>query len=343
MKGVAMPFSFATWRQRAGISAFLLCLAILGTPQPAQSADAPSALRVALIAPQSPQEVEARWTPLLAALSRRLGIPVGLEVARDYAGAIWSLRTGRTHLAWLGNKSAAEAVDHADAEIFARAAYPSGESGYHSLLIVARNSPFASADAVIAHGATLTFAQGDANSTSGTVIPGYYLFAQRRVEPHTAFKRVIRGNHEDNVNAVAEGRADAATVASLTYEQLLQRRPELAGRVRVVWRSPLIPADPMVWRRDLPSGMKADIAAFFLGYGKTSADERAILRDLDLDGFVASDNAQLTFVRLIDTARQRSLIEADTALPERERLRRLREADRRMAVLEHGTGRGERP
>ncbi|BAE49909.1 phosphonate ABC transporter substrate-binding protein [Paramagnetospirillum magneticum] len=337
-----MGISVAVWTRRIGLWALL----IGQTAGHVHGAEAPQALRFALIAPQSRQEMEANWGPVLAALGKHLGRPVMAEVSADYAGAIWNLRSGRAQLAWLGNKTAIEAVDLAGTEVFAKETYPSGLGGYYTYLIVPRDSPLASADEVIAKAVDLTFAQGDVNSTSGTVVPGYYLFASRHLEPRKLFKRVVHANHEDNIRAVAEGRSDAATVASLIYDQLGRRDPGTLAATRIVWRSPLIPADPLVRRRDLPAADKERIAAFFFGYGQPAAgksamqlaEERRAMDRLDISSFVPSDDGQLVSVRLIEAARQRTQTETDTTLPPGERQRRLADINRRIAQLEGRSG-----
>lgn len=345
---MAMLDSFAMRRTRTGFSALAVCLAVTMAVRVAHGAEAPETLRVALISPQSRQEMEANWGPVLTALGKHLGIPTTTEVSADYAGAIWSLRSGRAHLAWLGNKAAIEAVDHAGAEVFAKETYPSGLGGYYTYLIVHRDSPYFSADDVIAHGPGLSFAQGDVNSTSGTVVPGYYLFASRQLEARKLFKRVVHANHEENIRAVAEGRTDAATVASLVHDQIKRREPGLVETIRIVWRSPLIPADPLVRRGDLPPELKTRIADFFFGYGQAAAgkpaavlaEERAGLERLDIKSFVPSDNRQLISVRLIETAKRRMQAEADSSLPPDERRRRMEDADRQIAEFERLGGNG---
>jgi len=346
---MAMLDSFATRRKRTGFFAALICLTVMLAAQASHGAEPRETLGVALISPQSRQEIEANWGPVLTALGKQLGMPVTTEVSADYAGAIWSLRSGRTHLAWLGNKTAIEAVDHAGAEVFAKETYPSGLGGYYTYLIVHKDSPYSSADDVIAQGPELSFAQGDVNSTSGTVVPGYYLFARRQLEARKLFKRVVHANHEENIRAVAEGRSDAATVASLVHDQLRRREPGLVESTRIIWRSPLIPADPLVWRSDLPPGLKTRIADFFFGYGQAAAgkpaavlaEERAALARLDIKSFVPSDNRQLISVRLIETAKRRMQAEADASLPPEERRRRMEDADRQLAELERSGGKVE--
>ncbi len=334
--------SLAMKRWRAVLSALVICLTAMTTFGSALGAELPQTLGFALISPQSRQEMEANWGPVVSALGRHLGMPVSLEVTTDYAGAIWSLRSGRAHLAWLGNKTAIEAVDHAAAEVFARETYPSGLGGYYTYLIVHKDSPYFSAEDVIAHGPGLTFAQGDVNSTSGTAVPGYFLFASRQLEPRKLFKRLVHANHEENIRAVADGRSHAATVASLTYDQIRRREPGLVDAVRVIWRSPLIPADPLVRRADLPPELKARIAGFFFGYGQAEpgkpaavlAEERKALGHLDIKSFIPSDNRQLVPVRLIEIARRRMQVAADPSVAPDERRRRLEDADRQIAELE---------
>src|SRR3546814_9465040 len=74
--------------------------------------------------------------------------------------------------------------------------------------------------------------------------------------------------------------------------------------IKEIWRSPLIPSDPMVWRKALPEDAKQKIYYFFMQYGRFGDPEkvqreRKILAEMS-DGwgpFLASSNAQLLDVR----------------------------------------------
>lgn len=319
-----------------------LLLAVLVFCAPAMADERPAKLGFGLISVQAADELREMWSPVLTALERRLGMPVTAEVAKDYAGVIWSMRSGRSQVAWFGNKSAIEAVDNADAEVFARTLYGDGAPGYYSYLVVRTESPLRDVPDVFAHAAGLTLGTGDTNSTSGYLVPGYYLFARDRHDPHQMFKRVVRGNHEDNLMAVVRGGVDVATVSSTTMSRVLQRHPEMHGQIRVIWSSPLIPANPMLWRKDLAPDLKEAIRAFFLDYGTERtgkpavqlAEERAALGRLQLAGFVASDDSQLQPVRQVELFQSRMLILGDVTLAEDERHRRLADIDRQLAVLE---------
>ena len=49
--------------------------------------------------------------------------------------------------------------------------------------------------------------------------------------------------------------------------------------MKILWTSPLIPRDPLVWRKDLPADVKAKIKGFIIGYGKDDR-EKAILKGM---------------------------------------------------------------
>ncbi|HTH15082.1 MAG TPA: phosphate/phosphite/phosphonate ABC transporter substrate-binding protein [Magnetospirillum sp.] len=272
-------------------------------------------LGVALIATESVPAMEPRWKPLLGALSQAIGIPVKVHYFPDYAGAVWSMRDNESQIAWLGNKSAIEAVDFADGEVFAVKADADGAGGHFSYLIARKDSGLRTVDDVKAQAGRLTLAMGGSNSTSGSVVPAYYLFGPLDMDPREAFRRVAIGSHEENWLAVQQGRADVATTASIVYEHLCRERPAACAQLTVIWTSPIIPNDPLVWRKSLSPELKAKISAFFLSYGRPAAGkskaalkrERSILSGIDTSAFAPSDNSQLQPVRDIQAAGSRQI------------------------------------
>jgi phosphonate transport system substrate-binding protein len=176
------------------------------------------------------------------------------------------------------------------------------------LLIVNKDSKINSLEDVLKCDKTLTFGNGDPNSTSGFAIPGYYVWALNNQTPENCFARVVNSNHEGNAMAVAAGKVDVATNNTESiYDRLGKTNPEAAANIKEIWRSPMIPSDPMVWRKDLDEEAKQKIYYFFMQYGRFGneekvARERAVLANTS-DGwgpFLASSNAQLLDVRQIE-------------------------------------------
>ena len=125
---------------------------------------------------------------------------------------------------------------------------------------------------------------------------------------------------------------DVATVASDGVDRMKLKMPEKAAELREVWRSPLIPSDPMLWRKDLDAEAKKKLRDFILGYGK-DAREKEIMRVLTWGGFVPSDNGQLTPIRQIELVRERQKVEADAALAADDKAKKLKDIDTRLAEL----------
>lgn len=293
-------------------------------------------LNFGIISTESSTNLKSVWQPVIDDLSRSIGAPVKPFFASDYAGIIEGMRFNKVQMGWFGNKSAIEAVDRAKGEVFASVIDKDGNPGYWSLLIVNKDSKLKTLDDVLKNGAKLSYGAGDPNSTSGTAVPGYYLWAANKIEPKTFFKTVRASNHETNLLSVMNQQVDVA----VNNTEALERYRLSTGRnaydsVRVLWKSPLIPADPLVMRSDLPADLKAKIRDFFVNYGKgkDAARELANLKALTYQGFRPSDNQQLVPIRQIELAREKAKVQADSTLGQDEKQKQLAELDSKLASL----------
>lgn len=287
-----------------------------------------------IISTESSQNLKADWQPLLDDMAKQTGFKVNAFFAPDYAGVIEAMRFNKVQVAWYGNKSAIEAVDRASGEVFAQMVNADGTDGYYSHLIVHKDSPIKSLDDVLKNGKSYSFGNGDPNSTSGFVVPSFYVFAKNKVDPRTHFKIVRSANHETNALAVANQQVDVATNNSENLDKIAQKFPEKRKDIRVIWTSPLIALDPLVMRKDLPEATKAKIKNFLFNYGKTDAREKEVLVKISkLSGFKPSSNAQLLPIRQLDLFGKRNKIESDTALSESDKLAKLAEIDKLLAAL----------
>ncbi len=309
-------------------------------PLAARAADAPE-INFGIIATEGTQNLRAMWAPFLDDMQRAVGVKVNGFYPSDYAGVIEAMRFNKVQIAWYGNASAIQAVDRAEGEVFTQKTYADGTKGYYSLLIVNKDSPIQTLEQLLrSPPGTLNFGNGDPNSTSGFLIPSYYAWAKNGVDVRKFFKNVLTSNHEANLLAVATKQVDVATNNTEDFERFGRNQPARAAKIREIWRSPIIPADPIVWRKDLPDDQKAKVKAFFLTYGadRPGADvahERKVLADLgNWGGFIPSSNAQLLPVRQVAAFKERMSTEANTTMPADERTKKLGEIDARLKDLD---------
>lgn len=287
-----------------------------------------------VIATDSASTQRERWEPFFADMAKKTGLTIKSFYAPDYAGVIEAMRFNKVQVAWYGNKAAMEAVDRSNGEVFAQVMYADGTFGYHGLLAAHKDSPYNSVDDVLKNSKSINFSIGDPNSTSGFLVPTFYVFAKNGVDHRTAFKTVRNASHGANLLAVLAKQVDVATNNTEDLTKLENSKPELASQVKVLWKSPLIPSDPFVWRKDLDPAVKAKLKAFVLGYAKTDPAEKAILKNIySYGGFRESNNDQLIPIRQLELFRDRAKAESNDKLSADEKARLLADIDRRLAAL----------
>jgi phosphonate transport system substrate-binding protein len=286
-----------------------------------------------IISTESSQNLKSQWQPILADMEKKTGLKVHAFFASDYAGIIEGMRFNKVQVAWFGNKSAMEAVDRANGEIFAQMLNDDGTKGYYSHLIVNKDSNLHSLQDVLKNAKSLSFGNGDPNSTSGFLVPSYYVFAQNHVDPKSAFKVVRTSNHESNALAVANKQVDVATNNSEQMQKMKDGAPDKFAQIRIVWTSPLIPSDPIVIRKDLPEATKKKVEDFFYGYGATPEEKDNLMKLNKLAGFRPSTNAQLTPIRQLELFKERNKVESDADLAAADKQAKLAEIDKKLADL----------
>ncbi|MBW7982742.1 phosphonate ABC transporter substrate-binding protein [Enterobacillus tribolii] len=258
-------------------------------------AEEAQALNFGIISTESQQNLKPQWDPFLKDMEQKLGMKVKAFFAPDYAGIIQGMRFNKVDIAWYGNLSAMEAVDRANGQVFAQTVASDGSPGYWGVLIVNKDSPINNIQELLARRKDLTLGNGDPNSTSGFLVPGYYAFAKNNASP-ADFKRSVNANHETNALAVANKQVDVATNNTENLDRLKVTAPQKFSELKVIWKSPLIPGDPIVWRKNLPETTKQKIYGFFMNYGKT-AEEQNVLKGLSWAPFRPSSDLQLVPIR----------------------------------------------
>jgi phosphonate transport system substrate-binding protein len=268
-------------------------------------------------------------------MAKATGLKVNGFYPSDYAGVIEAMRFNKVQAAWFGNKSAMEAVDRSGGEIFAQSVDSEGNPGYWSHLITHKDTPIEKLEDVLKCDKSIDFSIGDPNSTSGFLVPTTYIFAAHSVDPKTCFKTLRNASHEANAMAVANKQVDVATNNSENLRRLEKTAPEARKNIKVIWTSPLIPSDPLVWRKDLDPEVKAKLYSFIMTYGRNGTPEeiveaRKVLGALQWAPFRPSSNAQLYPIRQLELNKQVLKVKADTKLSDTEKKAKLAELQKQI-------------
>ena len=290
-------------------------------------------LNFGIIATEKAGALKQMWEPFLDDMSKAIGVKVNGFYATDYAGIIEAQRFNKVQIAWYGNKSAIDAVDRASGEVFVQFIDLVGRPGYYSYIITHKDSGITSLDQVLKNGKDYSFGIGDPQSTSGTLVPTYYVFTMNKLDPKTHFKVMRSSNHEGNFLAVLNRQVDVATSNSEMTGKMKEKSPEKLEQIRILWTSPLIPRDPLVWRKDLPADLKKKIQDFMVGYGKDEREKEILKNMYRLAGFKASSDAQLLPIRQLELFKDRLKFENDANMSEPDKKAKLAEIDAKLADL----------
>ncbi|HZZ33899.1 MAG TPA: phosphate/phosphite/phosphonate ABC transporter substrate-binding protein [Phenylobacterium sp.] len=282
----------------------LAVLALAGCSKPAPKADADKPLIFSIVSTEATQTQMQEWGPFLKDMEKATGLTVKPFFGSNYSALIEAMRFKQSDVGWFTNQSGLEAVRRAGGEVFARTTHPNGHDGYQGVIIVKKGSGI-TLDKLLKCGQAMEFGMGDAKSTSGTLAPNTYLFGPRGIDPAKCFKTVRSASAEANLYAVANGVLPAATDNTRSMDRLAaigtDQSKKALDALQVIWTSPTIPEDPMVWRADLDPAIKKKIADFIFSYGVGDSDEakrqRAILERIQTGAFKHADNTHLLPVR----------------------------------------------
>ena len=283
-------------------------LALAGCAEKKAAAPAPKDTIVfSILSTESAQNMESYWKPILADMEKSTGMKVKPFFSSNYSSLIVAMGAKQTDVGWFSNASGLEAVRRSGGEVFARTFDPSGSDGYKSVIIVPADSKL-TVEGLLKCDKTLNFGIGDKKSTSGTLAPMTYLFIPADKKPETCFKTVLSASHDANLFAVANHKLDAATNNTTALKLNAFKGNAQAGKVKVIWESPTLPEDPIVWRKDLDPVVKEKLRQFFLTYGQgdtpVAAQQRKNLARLSMGGFKPADDTHLLVVREMEALEQ---------------------------------------
>ena len=243
-------------------------------------------------------ESRALWTPLIADMSRALGLPVSAYSVPSYEELDRAIGRDEIDMAFLSAKMALDAVMQRRMKVVAQIAKQPGIPQHRAVLLMRKAGPFNTLAGLLAEPQRWRLARGDSRSVTGFIVPQSQFFLPNNIEMETRFLGEFVGTHQATALAVANGDADVATNNTTDFERFRQQFPVEAERLQVVWESEPPPGAPMVVRRGYPPEFQARLQAFLTGYGKAKGPrgdaEREVLKNLRAAyGYVGADDTAL--------------------------------------------------
>ena len=216
-----------------------------------------------------------RYEPLAEYLGRKIGVRIELQVLPFYGNLIDNFESLGLDGAFFGSFSYALAHAKLDLEVLARPEDSTGESTYHGVILVRRDSGIRTVRDM--KGKRLAFV---ARATAaGYLFPLIYLHGNGVSRPETYFREVyFTGTHEDMVWDVLNGKTDVGSCKNTTLDRLASADPRVAREILVLDRSSPFPENGLAMKKGIEASLKEKIKTTLISMDKDPEGQKVLER-----------------------------------------------------------------
>ena len=225
-----------------GLALSLSLLAFVSPSARASLAPAPTeqskVLRFSGIPNQNTTELAEKYKPLAKYLTDKLGVQVEYVPSADYNASVDAFKNGDLQLCWFGGFTGVQA----------RLAVPGARAiacgprdmKFKSYFVANKSLGLARSDAFPMQLKGKKFTFGSAQSTSGRLMPEYFIRQNTKMSPKDFFgmEMAFSGGHDKTCALVAAGTYDAGCVDYTVYDKLVKEKKVDPELVQVIWVSP---------------------------------------------------------------------------------------------------------
>ncbi len=251
--------------------------------------------------------LQQRFQAVADYLAEALDVEVRFVPVTSYAASVTAFRNNQVQLAWFGGFTGVQARQLVPGSRAIAQGVEDPE--YKSYVIANRATGLEPHDGDSAPEALrgLTFSFGSRSSTSGRLMPEYFLRRDLGASPEELFERVgFSGNHSRTIAVVQSGAYQAGVVSYKAWENEVASGSVDDERVRVIWETPPYP--------DYQWTVRGDVDERF-GDGFTDRLQQALLDMDDPDllarfprsGFIPAENDD--YREILEVARSLELLD----------------------------------
>lgn len=199
---------------------------------------------------QDETNLKERFSLLATYLSKELDVDVKFIPVKSYSASIAAFRNNQVQLAWFGGLSGVRArIVVPNSVAIAQGAE---DPKFHSYIIANANTGLEKADLLSSEVKGKTFTFGSKGSTSGRLMPEYFIRETFKKSPNDIFKKVgFSGNHSKTIALVQSGAYELGAVNFKVWDRELKAGKIDTSKVKVIYKTPAYPDYQFTARGDL--------------------------------------------------------------------------------------------
>lgn len=226
---------FVKWKY--SLILFLGLLLLVACSQGEVATETPP-LVISAIPDQDPEKLQRLYGPLAEYLSKEIGVPVVYQPVTDYTASVTAFKVGDLDMVWYGGLTGVQArLQVSGAEAILQRDI---DENFHSVFIANSASgvaPFTDASGLLAlRGHTFTF--GSESSTSGRLMPQYFLQQAGVTLDDFTGEPGFSGSHDKTIDLVEAGAYEVGVLNEQVWEQRVQAGEVDTSKVQLLWRTP---------------------------------------------------------------------------------------------------------
>jgi phosphonate transport system substrate-binding protein len=247
--------------------------AVLAVSASPVSAYTPEVLKVSAIPDENPSEMLRIYAPFADYLAKTLGMKVQFIPVVDYAATVEGLAARKLDVVWYGGFTSVQAVRRTGGKA-TRLAMRQEDAEFKSVFVARRDGPIKA----LADLKGKTFAFGSVSSTSGHLMPRFFLL-KNGIDPDRDFsqKPAFSGAHDATALWVEAGKVDAGALNYLVWDKLVETKKIDPTKVAVFWTTPTFVDYVWTAHADLDAGLRERITEAFLWLRYDDPEDRKLL------------------------------------------------------------------
>lgn len=195
-------------------------------------------LVVGAIPDQDPQKLQRQYEKLATYLEQKLGVPVEYKPVVDYAAAVTAFKVGELELVWFGGLTGVQArLQVPGAEAIAQRDV---DEQFHSIFIANKQTELTPIKEIREleklKGYTFTF--GSESSTSGRLMPQYFLQQGNVKLEDFKGEPGFSGDHDKTIKLVESGTYEVGALNEKVWQERVENKDVDLSKVDVIWRTP---------------------------------------------------------------------------------------------------------
>jgi phosphonate transport system substrate-binding protein len=263
----------------------------------------PQTLSIGAIPDQDPQKLQRQYDKLAAYLEKQLGVPVKYKPVIDYSAAVTAFKVGDLELVWFGGLTGVQArLQVPGAQAIAQRDV---DEKFQSVFIANKKSQLTPikdiADLQQLKGRTFTF--GSESSTSGRLMPQYFLQqAGIKLEDFKG-KPGFSGDHDKTIKLVESSTYEVGVLNKKVWEKRLQTKEVDPDKVEVIWETPTYYDYHWVINPEVNKKYGADfvkkVQNAFLKLDPNVPEHKEILELLEGQKFITTQNSNYSQIEAV--------------------------------------------